>query len=155
MLNSQGENTRTWPHSRMLAPTVAPASNTSGRMPRSIRWAAAASPTGPAPITATGSSESRSPVALTGEALGKGSSPSAVAAAVSVSAVDPAAQTQLAASPAPPAALDVPQQDSLAAGSQHDACTDGAQQDDDSDMRTTSRANREISMRRKDGSART
>ena len=34
MLNSHGENTRTWPHSRMLAPTASPASNTSGSRPR-------------------------------------------------------------------------------------------------------------------------
>src|SRR5215212_6855674 len=134
MLNSHGENTRTWPHSRMLAPTVEPLSNTSGRMSRSVRCAAAASPTGPAPITATGSSESPSPVVLTDEAPGKGSSLSPVAAAVSVVAVDPAAQPQLAVSPAP-VALDVPQQDSFAAGSQHDACTDGAQHDEGSDMR--------------------
>src|SRR5215218_8853438 len=117
----------------MLAPTVAPASKTNGRMPRSIRCAAAANPTGPPPITATGGSPSPSHVALTGKASGKGSSPSAVAAAVAVVAVDPAAQPQLAVSPAP-VALDVPQQDSLAAGSQHDACTDGAQQDAGSDM---------------------
>ena len=52
-LYSHGENTRTWPHSRMLAPTASPASNTSGSIPRDARWAAAASPTGPAPMTAT------------------------------------------------------------------------------------------------------
>ena len=129
----------------MLAPTATPASSTSGRMARSIRCAAAASPTGPAPITATGSSESPSPVALTGDAPGKGSSPSAVAAADSVVAVDPAAQPQLAVSPAP-VAPDVPQHDSFAAGSQHDACTDGAQQDEGSDMRTGPHRDREISM---------
>src|SRR5690349_7287264 len=38
----------------MLAPTIGPASKTIGSRPRSIRCAAAASPTGPAPITATG-----------------------------------------------------------------------------------------------------
>ena len=54
MLNSHGENTRTWPHSRMLAPTASPASKTSGSRPRASSCAAAARPTGPAPITATG-----------------------------------------------------------------------------------------------------
>src|SRR4051794_41630765 len=53
MLNSHGENTRTCPHSRMLEPTASPASNTTGSMPRSMRCAAAARPTGPAPMTAT------------------------------------------------------------------------------------------------------
>src|SRR5829696_6392886 len=38
----------------MLAPTVAPASSTIGVSPRESRCAAAARPTGPAPITATG-----------------------------------------------------------------------------------------------------
>src|SRR5215217_2801654 len=52
-LYSHGENTRTCPHSRTLAPTCWPASKTSGSMPREARCAAAASPTGPAPITAT------------------------------------------------------------------------------------------------------
>src|SRR5215216_3143242 len=88
----------------MLDPTVAPASNTSGRMPRSIRCAAAARPTGPAPITATGSSP------------GRGSSSSAVAAALDVVAVDPAAQPQLDGSPAV-LTVDAPQQDSFAADS--------------------------------------
>src|SRR5918994_7047491 len=37
----------------MLAPTSSPASKTTGSIPRSTRCAAAASPTGPAPITAT------------------------------------------------------------------------------------------------------
>src|SRR6187455_906688 len=39
----------------MLAATAAPASKTIGVSPFSIRWAAAASPIGPAPMTATGS----------------------------------------------------------------------------------------------------
>ncbi len=38
----------------MLAATSSPTSNTTNGMPRSWRWAAAARPTGPAPITATG-----------------------------------------------------------------------------------------------------
>src|SRR4051794_15567616 len=38
----------------MLAATSSPSSNTTNGMPRSWRWAAAARPTGPAPITATG-----------------------------------------------------------------------------------------------------
>jgi ArsR family transcriptional regulator len=46
--NAHGEKTRTWPHSRMLAPTAAPRSKTIGCRPRPIRCAAAASPTGPA-----------------------------------------------------------------------------------------------------------
>src|SRR4051794_31992409 len=37
----------------MLAPTAAPASKTTGSKPRASRCAAAARPTGPAPITAT------------------------------------------------------------------------------------------------------
>ena len=37
------------------APTASPASRTSGSRPRASRWAAAARPTGPAPMTATGS----------------------------------------------------------------------------------------------------
>jgi hypothetical protein len=45
---------RTCAQSRMVAPGPSPASNTSGSMPRETRCAAAASPTGPAPITATG-----------------------------------------------------------------------------------------------------
>src|SRR4051794_34782482 len=39
----------------MLDPTREPASSTSGSSPRAMRWAAAASPTGPAPMMATGS----------------------------------------------------------------------------------------------------
>src|SRR5688572_15448544 len=53
MLYSHGENTRTCPHSRTLAPTAPPASKTSGSIPREASWAAAARPTGPAPMTAT------------------------------------------------------------------------------------------------------
>ena len=41
-------------HSRAYAGEP-PASKTTGSMPRELRWAAAARPTGPAPITATGS----------------------------------------------------------------------------------------------------
>src|SRR5699024_4276020 len=55
MLYSQGENNRVWPHWAMAAPTEAPASRTTGVRPRSRTWAAAASPTGPAPIMITGS----------------------------------------------------------------------------------------------------
>src|SRR5712692_84703 len=50
----QGEKKRTWPHFRIEAPTAGPASSTSGVSPRVSRCAAAARPTGPAPITATG-----------------------------------------------------------------------------------------------------
>src|SRR5713226_3452774 len=50
----QGEKKRTWPHWRIEAPTAGPASSTSGVSPRASRCAAAARPTGPAPITATG-----------------------------------------------------------------------------------------------------
>jgi hypothetical protein len=50
----QGENSRTCPHWAMLAPTWEPASRTRGSKPRSSRWAAAASLTGPAPMTTTG-----------------------------------------------------------------------------------------------------
>jgi hypothetical protein len=42
-------------HRRTDAATLSPASNTSNDRPRSVRCAAAASPTGPAPITTTGS----------------------------------------------------------------------------------------------------
>src|SRR6266487_4041930 len=49
-----GEKNRTWPHWRIEAPTARPASSTSGVSPRASRCAAAARPTGPAPITATG-----------------------------------------------------------------------------------------------------
>src|SRR6266542_3335542 len=56
MLYFHGEKIRTWPHSRTAAPTDGPASRMSGVAPRLTRCAAAASPTGPAPITATGSS---------------------------------------------------------------------------------------------------
>src|SRR5262249_17634502 len=51
---SQGENIRTCPQFRRFAPIVVPASKTIGVSPRSRRCAAAASPTGPAPIIATG-----------------------------------------------------------------------------------------------------
>ena len=50
----QGENSLTCFHSATLAPTSPPASKTSGSFPPSRRCAAVASPTGPAPITATG-----------------------------------------------------------------------------------------------------
>jgi hypothetical protein len=49
-----GEKKRTWLHWRMNAPTASPASRTMGVSPRASRWAAAARPTGPAPMTATG-----------------------------------------------------------------------------------------------------
>jgi hypothetical protein len=54
MLNAQGEKTRTCAQSRTAAPGASPASKTSGSIPRAIKCAAAARPTGPAPITATG-----------------------------------------------------------------------------------------------------
>src|SRR5258708_8227417 len=53
MLYSQGENMRTWPHWRTAWATSGPASSTTGSMPRSRTWAAAASPTGPPPRIAT------------------------------------------------------------------------------------------------------
>src|SRR5699024_10309072 len=46
------------PISATAAAGVDPASRTSGRIPRVTRWAAAARPTGPDPITATGRSAS-------------------------------------------------------------------------------------------------
>src|SRR6266853_698628 len=49
-----GEKKRTWRHWRIDAPTASPASRTSGVSPRASRCAAAARPTGPAPMTATG-----------------------------------------------------------------------------------------------------
>src|SRR5690606_13438788 len=52
----QVENSRTCDHSRTAAPAVGPASRTRGSMPWSTRWAAAARPAGPAPITTTGNS---------------------------------------------------------------------------------------------------
>src|SRR5882757_3078231 len=53
ILYSHGENSWTWPHWRTEWPTLWPASSTIGRNPRSSTWAAAARPTGPAPIIAT------------------------------------------------------------------------------------------------------
>src|SRR5215211_7495060 len=44
---------RTCDHWRTAWPTCSPASRTMGRIPCSSTWAAAARPTGPAPITAT------------------------------------------------------------------------------------------------------
>ena len=49
-----GEKRRTCDHARMLAPTVSPASSTSGVSPRATSCAAATRPTGPAPMMATG-----------------------------------------------------------------------------------------------------
>src|SRR5699024_11823088 len=54
MLYFHGEKRPMWPHSRTAAAGVGPASNTMGSIPRVTRWAAAARPVGPAPITATG-----------------------------------------------------------------------------------------------------
>ena len=51
MSRPHGEKSRTWPHSRIEAPTRSPASRTVNGMPRRARWAAAVRPTGPAPIT--------------------------------------------------------------------------------------------------------
>src|SRR5699024_6673908 len=56
MLYFHGEKRPMWPHSRTAAAGVGPASNTMGSIPRVTRWAAAARPVGPAPITATGRS---------------------------------------------------------------------------------------------------
>src|SRR5699024_216672 len=56
MLYFHGEKRPMWPHSRTAAAGVGPASNTMGSIPRVTRWAAAAMPVGPAPITATGRS---------------------------------------------------------------------------------------------------
>src|SRR5579872_906507 len=53
MLYSQGENSWTWPHWRTECAISAPASSTIGRRPRSRTCAAAARPTGPAPMIAT------------------------------------------------------------------------------------------------------
>src|SRR5579872_97352 len=53
MLYSQGENSWTWPHWRTECAMSAPASSTIGRRPRSRICAAAARPTGPAPMIAT------------------------------------------------------------------------------------------------------
>src|SRR6266568_2670361 len=50
-----GEKNRTWLHWRIDAPTATPDSRTSGLSPRASKCAAAARPTGPAPMTATGS----------------------------------------------------------------------------------------------------
>src|SRR5918998_6409342 len=49
-----GVNVRTCPQARSAAPTASPASRTSGVRPRVVRCAAAARPTGPAPMTTTG-----------------------------------------------------------------------------------------------------
>src|SRR4051794_8120930 len=54
MVNRHGENSRTCPHSRTAAAGRSPASRTVPGRLRSARWAAAARPTGPAPMTATG-----------------------------------------------------------------------------------------------------
>src|SRR5215217_7630643 len=53
-LNFHGENMRTCCQRRMPAPTASPASSTSGVNARDRTWAAAASPTGPAPMMTTG-----------------------------------------------------------------------------------------------------
>ena len=55
VLNRHGLNSRTWAQSSMDAATLSPASSTTKSRPRLARWAAAAMPTGPAPMTATGS----------------------------------------------------------------------------------------------------
>src|SRR6202008_951671 len=52
-LYSHGENSWTCCHCRMACPAAGPASSTIGFMPRSSTCAAAASPTGPAPMIAT------------------------------------------------------------------------------------------------------
>src|SRR5699024_634175 len=57
MLYFQGENRPMWPHALTAAAGVAPASKTSGFIPRVVKCAAATKPTGPAPMTTTGSSE--------------------------------------------------------------------------------------------------
>src|SRR5579864_8237688 len=53
MLYSQGEKSWTCPHWRTECPIASPASKTIGRRFRSSRCAAAARPTGPAPMIAT------------------------------------------------------------------------------------------------------
>ncbi len=55
------ENSRTCPHSDTAAPAEPPRSTTTASTPRSVRWAAAARPCGPAPMTTTGSSDITSP----------------------------------------------------------------------------------------------
>src|SRR5690606_7054092 len=52
--SAQGENRRTWAHSRTAVAADWPASSTRGSAPRSTRCATAARPTGPAPMTTTG-----------------------------------------------------------------------------------------------------
>ena len=54
-LYRQGENMRTCPQARANVPTPGPASRRTGSSPLASRCAAAARPTGPAPMTATGS----------------------------------------------------------------------------------------------------
>src|SRR5215207_3427992 len=54
VLYRQGLNSRTCPHAETEEPAAGPPSSTLNGRPRSARWAAAARPTGPAPITATG-----------------------------------------------------------------------------------------------------
>src|SRR5699024_12629745 len=56
LLYRHGENRLVWPHIRIAAPIVGPASSTSGVRSRARGCAAVANPTGPAPITTTGSS---------------------------------------------------------------------------------------------------
>ena len=55
VLKRHGLNSRTCAQSFMDAATLSPASSTTKSRPRVARWAAAAMPTGPAPMTATGS----------------------------------------------------------------------------------------------------
>src|SRR5687768_3711863 len=56
-LNFHGENMRTWPHRRTPSPMREPASKSRGVRPRATVCAAAARPTGPAPMMTTGSVE--------------------------------------------------------------------------------------------------
>src|SRR5699024_12374603 len=56
MLYFHGENRPIWPHSLTASSDLAPASKTSGFIPRVDKCAAAAKPTGPAPMMTTGSS---------------------------------------------------------------------------------------------------
>src|SRR6266545_7527355 len=57
----QGENSWMWPQAIILWPTRGPVSNITKGILRSTRWAAAARPTGPAPMIAIGNSYAEVP----------------------------------------------------------------------------------------------
>ena len=68
-----GVKVRMWPHCVIALPTPSPASRTMAGRPRSARCAAAARPTGPAPMTTTGSWPSWGAAAVRGGGGGGGS----------------------------------------------------------------------------------